>query len=329
MTVTMAALAEPFRQIPFPRVVDLRDFRARSLERVLGAEEREWSETLDWDFSKSGELVRKFVNQGSLHGAVLVTGGGVQGYAYYVFEDGKGLIGDLYVHPEYRTGAHEALLMQAVLDQMAAMGNVPRVEAQLMMLGTEMEKPARHWSEYHVFRRAYLGLRLPTAQPMEERELPPDMVLRSWTALDQEQAAHLIPITYAGHTDSLINDQYRDVAGARKFLHNIVQFPGCGVFEAAASVAAYDRRSGKMCGMVLSSIVGEGSGHITQLCVHPDYQRLGLGHELLRHALVLLERAGCHTASLTVTVENRTARMLYERLGFRVMRKFAAYVWEP
>ncbi len=309
--------------------MDLRDFRARSLERVLAAEEREWSETLDWDFAKSAELVSKFVDQGSLHGAVLVTGGGVQGYAYYVFEDGKGLIGDLYVHPEYRTGAHEALLMQAVLDRMAAMGDVPRVEAQIIMLSADLERPARHWSGYQVFRRAFLGLRLPTARPMEQRGLPPDMVLRIWTGQDQEQAAHLIPVTYAGHTDSSINDQYRDVAGARKFLHNIVQFPGCGVFEAAASVAAYDRRTGLMCGMALSSIVGEGSGHITQLCVHPDYQRLGLGHELLRHALLLLEAGGCHTVSLTVTTENRTARMLYERLGFRVLRKFAAYVWEP
>ncbi len=324
----MAALAEPFSQIPFPKVMDLRDFRARSLERVLAAEEREWIHTLDWDFTKSAELVRKFVDQGSLHGAVLVTGGGVQGYAYYVFEEGKGLIGDLYVHPEYRTAAHEALLMQTVLDQMAAMGDVPRVEAQIMMLSAELERPVRNWSGFQVFRRSYLGLRLPV-EGMDERALPADIVLRIWTAQDQEQAAHLIPVTYAGHTDSLINDQYRDVAGARKFLHNIVQFPGCGVFEAAASVAAYDRSTGQMCGMVLSSIVGEGSGHITQLCVHPEYQRLGLGHELLRHALVLLGSVGCHIASLTVTTENRTARMLYERLGFRVMRKFAAYVWEP
>jgi len=325
----MAALAELFSQMPFPRVADLRDFRAHDLAGVLEAEDREWRETLDWDFGNSAELVRKFVDQGGLNGAVLLVGGGVRGYAYYVFEDGKGLIGDLYVQPDYRTPAHEALLLNTLMDQIAAIGGVPRVEAQILMLSAELERPARHWKRYQTYRRAFLGLRLPMGLAMEERTLAPYIALQLWGTQDQEPAAHLIPATYAGHNDSLINDQYRNVAGARKFLHNIVQFPGCGVFDAGASIAAYDRRDGSMCGMVLSSMVGPRSGHITQLCVHPEYQRGGLGHELLRHALALLMAEGCRTVSLTVTTENRTARMLYERIGFHVLRKFAAYVWEP
>jgi len=320
----MAALAEPFRYQLNPEIRDLREYRASHLNAVLAAEELDWRTSLEWDFAKSAELVRKFVDLGNLDGVVLVVGANVVGYAYHVVEDGKGLIGDVYLVPEHRTSANEWLLLNSLMDQISA---VPRVEGQILMLSGELERPARHWTHYEVFRRAFLGLRLPMAHALEERPLPAYMVLQPWAPHDQEPAAQLIPATYQGHIDSRINDQYRSVAGARKFLHNIVQFPGCGEFHSEASFVGYDRRDGRLCGMVLSSLVAKGSGHITQLCVHPEYQSLGLGHELLRIALQQLERE-CSHVSLTVTVENRMARMLYERCGFRVLRKFAAYVWE-
>ena len=173
----MAAHTEPFSQMPFPKVKDLKDFRAHDLDDVLIAEEREWADTLDWDFGKSAELVRKFVELGNLSGAVLVTPAGVQGYAYYVFEDGKGLIGDLYVHPDYRMAAYEMLLMDEVLNQIAALGGVPRVEAQIMMLSGELERPAWHWNTYQIFRRAFLGLKLPPANAPDQRALPSEIAL--------------------------------------------------------------------------------------------------------------------------------------------------------
>ena len=41
-----------------------------------------------------------------------------------------------------------------------------------------------------------------------------------------------------------INDQYRSLHGSLRFLHNIVRFPGCGVFEAESSWVLRDRRDG-------------------------------------------------------------------------------------
>ena len=324
----MAALAEPFSQLPQVAVRDLREFRAAALESVLRAEEEEWLRVLHWDFRNSSDLVRKFVDMGNLNGAVLVNSLGVIGYAYFVYEDGKGLLGDLYVVEQFRTSYNEHLLMSSVTDQIAATGGVPRVEGQIMMLSAPLEKPDRHWRGYEAFGRAFLARQLPGVA-VERNILPGHLAMEPWNPAFQEQAAQLIPATYQKHVDSRINDQYRSVTGARKFLHNIVQFPGCGVFQLSASLAAFDRRSGFLCGVVLSSMVAEASGHITQVCVHPEYQGLGLGRELLRGALELFQSQGCRTVSLTVTIENRGARMLYERLGFRMVRKFGAYVWEP
>ena len=57
-------------------------------------------------------------------------------------------------------------------------------------------------------------------------------------------------------------------------------------------------------------------------------QGTGLGYELVRRSLAALAGHGCRKASLTVTTANRNAVSLYERMGFAVRRRFAAYVWE-
>src|SRR5262245_62028893 len=99
----MAALIEPVRQ---PDIVDLRELRADDLEPLLTEEIRTWDSSLDWDFSKSADLVRRFVDLRALNGCALLQNREVIGYAYFVLEDHKGLIGDLYVRQQSRTAEH-------------------------------------------------------------------------------------------------------------------------------------------------------------------------------------------------------------------------------
>jgi ribosomal protein S18 acetylase RimI-like enzyme len=44
-------------------------------------------------------------------------------------------------------------------------------------------------------------------------------------------------------------------------------------------------------------------------------------------ALAAFRRQGLQTASLSVTVDNRRAYRLYERLGFKLRKPFAAHAW--
>jgi ribosomal protein S18 acetylase RimI-like enzyme len=92
-------------------------------------------------------------------------------------------------------------------------------------------------------------------------------------------------------------------------------------------VAAFDRLSGRICGICLASLVLPDCGHITQICVAPAVRGTGVGYELLRHSLAALRAAGCRHTSLTVTASNSEAVKLYEDLGFTTVRKFFAYVW--
>ncbi len=137
----------------------------------------------------------------------------------------------------------------------------------------------------------------------------------------------MIAGAYSHHIDSQINDQYRSAAGARKFLVNIVQYPGCGSFFQPGSFTAYLPPEYRPGGMILSSLVAGDVGHVTQVCVSPEARGLGLGSELMRRCLAAFQEHGCRSTSLTVTSANQSAIRLYEHLGFETQRRFGAHVW--
>jgi ribosomal protein S18 acetylase RimI-like enzyme len=70
-------------------------------------------------------------------------------------------------------------------------------------------------------------------------------------------------------------------------------------------------------------------GHTTQICVQPGYHGHGLGRYLMESAIRALRARQFHTLSLTVTSSNAPAVRLYESLGFRTIKTFAAGVWTP
>jgi ribosomal protein S18 acetylase RimI-like enzyme len=158
--------------------------------------------------------------------------------------------------------------------------------------------------------------------------LSPSLDLRPWREDDLNAAARLISAAYRSHPDSLINDQYHSVHGSLRFLHNIVRYAGCGAFSPVASHVVVDRGSRELVALVLGSRVSPQSGHITQLCVHPDYRRQGLARMLLSLAATQFIRQGVSEISLTVTEANHDAIELYKSEGYENKHTFDAAVWE-
>jgi ribosomal protein S18 acetylase RimI-like enzyme len=312
-------------------IVDLRELGVGHLDPLLEEENEAWRRELDWDFRPSADLVRRFVQSRSLNGFALVDSVGVAGYSYYVVEEGKGLIGDFFVRSAVRNAGSEHRLLEAILDAMWRIPGLRRIEAQLMMLGLELESKAGSAAPYrgwlHSYPRRFLEIPLATVRRFRGRE-PMRVAFAPWTESWRDEAATLIANTYKGHIDSQINDQYQSHAGAHRFLTNIVQFLGCGAFFAPASFVAWDRERRAMCGVSLTSLVANETGHITQVCVAPTHQGQGVGYELLRRSLTALAAQGCRNVSLTVTTANASAVGLYERMGFIMRREFAAHVWD-
>jgi len=310
-----------------PEIVDLRRLSARDLEPLLQEETAAWRDELEWDFDKSADLVRRFVDLRALNGSALIEDGEVTGYLYYVIEENKGLIGDLYVRREWRTADRERTLLEWALDAVMACPSVSRIESQLMMLRFASERSVPRGDCASSFERNFMRVDLRRC-PLAEGRVRRPMYIERWSDHYTDAAAQLISAAYAGHIDSRINDQYRSAAGARRFLYNIVQYPGCGAFYRTASYAAFEAATGRMCGISLASMVAPECGHITQICVSPSVKGTGVGHALLRQSLTTLREYGCRSGSLTVTAANKGAVELYERVGFSTVRRFSAYVWE-
>jgi len=309
------------------RVVDLRELASEELDSVLEEERLTWRAQLSWDFSASAELVRRFVKIRALSGHALVSHGQVIGYSYYVCEERKALIGDLYIERAHSSTENEDLLLAATLRSIIGLPYMQRIEAQLMMLHGPFERALPYTRFLRVQPRNFMLADLNDVGKLPEGPAASESTFELWTDQSHEESARLIAQAYHGHVDGTINDQYRSFNGAQRFLTNIVQYPGCGTFFAPASFAARDS-GGNLTGICLGSMVASDVGHITQICVAPEVQKSGLGYELMRRSLVSFAEEGCEKASLTVTASNAHAIRLYQRMGYRAMRRFAAYVWE-
>jgi ribosomal-protein-alanine N-acetyltransferase len=59
-----------------------------------------------------------------------------------------------------------------------------------------------------------------------------------------------------------------------------------------------------------------GEAHILNLAVAKEYQRRGIGRQLLSHIIALAEKSEHHMATLEVRASNDPAKLLYVTMGF-------------
>src|ERR1700704_923604 len=78
-------------------ILDLRHFSSADLRPLLEEEAALWSRLLSWDYSGSTEMVLRYLDSKILPGYAAVNRGRVLGYAFFVYEASKGVIGDLFV----------------------------------------------------------------------------------------------------------------------------------------------------------------------------------------------------------------------------------------
>jgi ribosomal protein S18 acetylase RimI-like enzyme len=311
-----------------PRIVDIRELSASELDPLLSDEMVDWRQELDWDFSKSAELVRKLAEDRMLNGAALVDHGEVGGYGYTGLDEDKGLIADLYVRPGWRSGNTEAVLFRVLLDALIEVPALRRIESQLMLSDPASARALQREGVVRVFERFLMKLDANTPMPPGRAATMQRFQIDEWGDRPLDAVATVIALAHAGHIDAQINNHYRTVAGASRFLDNIVQFPGSATFYGPASYLAFHMATERVAGMTLSSFVADDVAHIAEICVVPDARGAGLGYELLRQSVATLRGAGAKRVSLTVTAANEEAVGLYRRFGFREARRFHAYAWD-
>jgi GNAT superfamily N-acetyltransferase len=318
---------------------DVRLFTGRDLRSLLSEEARVWRERLRWDYTQSIELLLSYLDSRILPGFVAVerASGLVKGYCFSVYETQKAVVGDVFaIGDEARE--LEVLLLNHLLPMLQHTPGVDRIESQLLLESDGLQEPFAEYG-FAMHNRLFMEVELPNLRELlpagglvrrpEEpiAPLPPTLKLVRWTPMHYQPAGDLIHRCYQMHGDAHINDQYRSVQGSLRFLHNIVRFPGCGVFDPEDSFVIRDERGGQLEALVLVSKVEPDVAHITQICVSPRRRGYGLGRMLMRHVATQLAAKGVNAITLTVTEANAPALKLYESLGFKTRLSFCANVW--
>jgi len=322
------------------------------LRPVLDAEGEVWKQRLNWDYRTSSKLLMQYLDSHMLPGYAAVESGRVTGYAFCVYEESKAVIGDVFALTNPMGGIPdlsdtgplrlplasptafevEQTLLRHLFETLLNSPHVDRIESQLLLHATGRHTGIFLSAGFQVFRRLFMVQPIADSWSTPAVELPPDLPsgleLRPWRDDDLIPASQLIAEAYRLHPDSVINDQYRSGQGSQRFLYNIVRYSGCGTFAPHVSHVVARRGSRELVALMLGSHVSPQSGHITQLCVHPNYRRLGLARMLLSVASAYFARYGAQEISLTVTESNLQAIDLYLAEGYRSKHVFDAAVWQ-
>jgi ribosomal protein S18 acetylase RimI-like enzyme len=311
-------------------ILDLRHFSSADMRPLLDDETQLWGRLLSWDYSGSAEMILRYVDAKILPGYAAVDRGRVFGYSFFVYEGSKGVIGDLFVTNGSRlpdSRQVELRLLTHVIETLQQSPGIHRVEAQLLAHDANAVSRPFLESGFHRHPRLFMVLDL---RKSLSQSVPIDLEIeiRPWTEADYQPSAAVITAAYRSHVDAEINDQYHTLSGSLRFLNNIVRFPGCGVFDAESSFVVIDRKSRSLIGLILCSRVRHDVGHVTQVCVLPEYRSRQLGEALMAATAANLRKRNFSMLSLTVTEANSRAVALYRRLDFDSKRIFDAFVWE-
>jgi ribosomal protein S18 acetylase RimI-like enzyme len=310
-------------------ILDLRHFSARQLRPLLESEAEVWQERLRWNYQGSTELLLQYLDSRILPGFVALDRGRVCGFTFCVYEGNKAVVGDAYAVGSDQEQALNIThtLLQHLLDLLLHSPGINRIESQLLLYNAGSVDQSFKETGFTLHPRLFMEYNFEPSAPAEANpgsSLPQNIEICRWSPDHYQPAAELIHEAYTGHIDSLINDQYCSLHGSLRFLHNIVRFPGCGIFDATNSWILRDTQSGALIGMVLCSRVAEGVAHITQLCIAKSWRGQHLGRALLRHCMSRLSQSNFQAITLTVTEANHQAVKLYEDLGFHTRHRFEA-----
>lgn len=133
------------------------------------------------------------------------------------------------------------------------------------------------------------------------------------TELDRDRLVALVNEVYADYAVPLRVD-----AGTLAFMQE--------AFDIAPEASRVAWREGRPVGLAFLGIRGD-HGWVGGMGVIPAERRKGVGERLMRELLEAARAAGVRELRLEVLEQNRPARTLYEKLGFRVVRRLEVWCW--
>ncbi len=342
-------------------VVPLEEANIVLLESLFDEQCAEWLALLDWDYTGPSRLIREVARERELTGFAAVSGGRTVGFAFYVIEEDRCSIGDIYVSKPWRGLAIDRRLAEAILDELSRRPRLHRIESQCVSIGNDAASDLLEAAAFERFERHYMMVDLASRQwkaqekkeslcllqkeifmatgqgaitlpetssgrPSHSRE-PSDVSIREWKEDDFAAASRIIYESYRGEPDRSINSQYASEEGCAELLSVLTEHVWCGDFLPRVSRVAVSGK-GKKVGVLLASRIADGVGHISQISILPHYHGRGIGRRMICEALSEFGSRRFKRVSLAVTSANANAFHLYQSCGFRTRHRFPVFYRE-
>ena len=166
------------------------------------------------------------------------------------------------------------------------------------------------------------------AQALQPQTPTFGVTFHPWAERYKEEIAHLMAAAYRGHVDSDINDQYRTIPGARHFLMNIIQFPGCGAFPRKRLWWPWTTAAGAFAEHVFPARYRRIQDTLLS-CAHCRlFAARGLGMNCCGNRCCRRWILGVKRLALPLRQKTRKRWGFIRSMGFHTSSQFPALVWE-
>ncbi len=88
------------------------------------------------------------------------------------------------------------------------------------------------------------------------------------------------------------------------------------------------KKRGRVVGYICAGWILD-EGHVLDVAVHPQYQRLGIAAALISMAMERLKEEGCRFVFLEVRESNEAAKKIYAKFGFELLGTRKNYYLSP
>ena len=305
------------------------DVPADDLCAAYEGERQRWRSLLQWDSAAAWQEIEHARVAWGLPGFVAIDPAGrLRGLVYYLIEHDRIDVGGLISDTDQATD----VLLDGVVTVAQAL-RLPIVRGLLLDHAVALPSSLRV-RQFRVERHFYLSKPLGSADErtmrgqrlwtrLTERPVPLERAETAdgWRSGDADAAAALLARAYDRDGGRLFapNNQMGEW---QRYVRNLVGHVGCGTVNPRLSQVI--RNGEDIVALALLTDIAPGTAHLVQLAVDPSARGERLGEALVRRACWLLQEASYQTLTLMVSEQNRAARALYDRAGFRQDATFLA-----
>lgn len=272
----------------------------------------------DGDFEKIFADKRKKINYGSLKAMGLFNKGELIGYLEYEeIQKDKIAIYIVYTMKAYKRGNMMSFLIRESV-RLLELEGFKNFVAHVTELRYVPIKKSLIWSGFRNYLRYEMRLSLKSKKSNLKHMVTP------FSPDFSSMLKEVMTKAFKDSVDYRLYSEFFTSPGQDKMLEKIIQGGYGPLIKDCSPILFYE---GKIIGYGLVTEKDSETSFLMDFAIDPDYQKNGLGRELLFFIINLLTERGYKYLNLAVTYDNYRAFNLYKKAGFKTIGIFSVLMY--